>query len=133
MLIGRRYVEETGLRAVLNYGHTFAHAYEAVAGYGELLHGEAVAIGMHCAAQLAQRLGRVDEAFVDRQRRLLAALHLPIEGPALAVDESLAAMQRDKKVEHGRLRFVLPTRIGHVEVVGGIAAESVRLALSGGS
>ena len=59
--------EETGLRAVLNYGHTFAHAFETLTGYGELLHGEAVSIGMMCAARLAQRLGRVDAAFVARQ------------------------------------------------------------------
>ena len=60
--------EETGLRAILNYGHTFCHAFEAATGYEQLLHGEGVAIGMMCAARLAQRLGRVDAAFVERQR-----------------------------------------------------------------
>lgn len=123
--------EETGLRAVLNYGHTFAHALEAVAGYGELLHGEAVSIGMQCAARLAARLRRVDQNFVERQLRLLEALKLPVETPPLDEAALLAAMQRDKKVEHGRLRFVLPTRMGHVELVGNIDAESVRHALRG--
>lgn len=123
--------EETGLRAVLNYGHTFAHAFEAVSGYGELLHGEAVSIGMHCAARLAQHLGRVTDEFVRRQQLLLQSLHLPIEVPRLSESDLLAAMQRDKKVEHGRLRFVLPSRLGHVELVGNVAAEGVRHALQG--
>jgi 3-dehydroquinate synthase len=123
--------EETGLRAVLNYGHTFAHALEAVAGYGELLHGEAVSIGMQCAARLAARLQRVDGAFVQRQKVLLQALQLPIEVPPLDEDALLSAMQRDKKVEHGRLRFVLPSRMGHVELVGQVDAQLVRLSLKG--
>src|SRR5690606_21674919 len=61
--------EETGLRAILNYGHTFGHAFEAIAGYGELLHGEAVSIGMQCAARLAHLLKRVDDTFVSRQEQ----------------------------------------------------------------
>jgi 3-dehydroquinate synthase len=117
--------EETGLRAVLNYGHTFAHAFEALAGYGELLHGEAVAIGMLSASRLAERLGRVDAAFTARQVGLLAALGLPTEPPALKREQVLATMMHDKKVEHGRLRFVLPTRLGQVELVAGIDANQV--------
>lgn len=120
--------EETGLRAVLNYGHTFAHALEAVAGYGELLHGEAVSIGMQCAARLAQQLGRIENSLVTRQQDLLAALGLPVTVPALDEVQLLAAMQRDKKVEHGRLRFVLPSRLGHVELVDGIHADQVSVA-----
>jgi 3-dehydroquinate synthase len=121
--------ETTGLRAVLNYGHTFAHAFEAVAGYGELLHGEAVSIGMECAARLARQLGRVGDEFVDRQTRLLAALQLPIDVPSLNHDRLIAAMASDKKVEHGRLRFVLPTRLGHVALTSGVAEDEVRNAL----
>ena len=64
---------------MLNYGHTFGHAFETLSGYGKLLHGEAVAIGMVCASRLAERLGRVDAAFTDRQRRLLEALGLPVD------------------------------------------------------
>jgi len=123
--------EESGLRAILNYGHTFGHALEAVTGYGELLHGEGVAIGMMCAARLAQRLGRVDEDFVARQRALLVALGLPVVLPQVNREELLAATAHDKKVEHGRLRFVLPARLGHVELVGDVDVTDVRAVLAG--
>src|SRR5690606_2629372 len=73
--------ETPGLRAVLNYGHTFCHAIEATTGYGEYLHGEAVSIGMMCAARLAAALGRVDENFIARQRKLLEAFGLPLDTP----------------------------------------------------
>ena len=112
--------EETGLRAVLNYGHTFAHAFEAVLTYGTLLHGEAVSLGMMCAARLALKLGRIDAVFVNRQTALLQALGLPLKTPAVEPAAILRAMQQDKKVEHGRLRFVLPTKLGQVELVAGI-------------
>ena len=72
--------ETTGLRAVLNYGHTFGHAFEALAGYGELLHGEGVAIGMLCASRLAERLGRIDSAVTERQERLLVAVGIAHRG-----------------------------------------------------
>ncbi len=121
--------EETGLRAVLNYGHTFCHAIEAVTGYGQFLHGEAVAMGMVCAARLAELLGRVDSEMTTRQARLLSDFGLPVSLPDLPHDELLAAMQRDKKVEHGRLRFVLPSRLGHVELVADIDAVLARQAL----
>jgi 3-dehydroquinate synthase len=124
--------EETGLRAVLNYGHTFAHAFETLGGYQGLLHGEAVAIGMLCASRLAERLGRVDARFTARQHDLLAALGLSTELPAVDRDAILRTMLHDKKVEHGRLRFVLPTRMGHVELVGGIDPGDVRGALGSG-
>lgn len=123
--------EETGLRAILNYGHTFAHAVEAVTGYGQWLHGEAVSVGMMCAARLAQRLDRIDWSLVVRQQKLLVALGLPVEMPELDEADLLAAMQRDKKVEHGRLRFVLPSRLGEVELVGDIEPDDVHAALYG--
>jgi 3-dehydroquinate synthase len=123
--------EESGRRAVLNYGHTFCHALETVSGYGELLHGEGVAIGMMCAARLAQRLGRVDEEFVARQRALLVALGLPVVLPDVDHEELLRAASHDKKVEHGRLRFVLPTRMGKVELVSDVDARDVRAVLAG--
>jgi 3-dehydroquinate synthase len=121
--------EETGVRAVLNYGHTFCHAIEAVTQYGEFLHGEAVAIGMTCAALLAERLNRVDSGFSRRQRSLLSAFDLPVRLPDLSRDSLLAAMRHDKKVEHGQLRFVLPSRLGHVELVAGISPDLVRSVL----
>jgi 3-dehydroquinate synthase len=123
--------EETGLRAVLNYGHTFCHAIETVAGFGKFLHGEAVAIGMVYAARLAQRMGRIDAALVDRQCALLTALGLPTQLVGLDPDDLLAAMQRDKKVQLGNLRFVLPTRLGHVELAGGVDLALVREVLTG--
>lgn len=130
--------ETTGLRAILNYGHTFAHAFETAAGYGTLLHGEAVAIGMASAARLALALGRVGPDFVARQDALLTALGLPMTASDLAwappaADELLAIMGRDKKTLNGRLRFVLPTRIGHVELVDGIDAAFVRRVLASSS
>jgi 3-dehydroquinate synthase len=121
--------ETTGLRAVLNYGHTFAHAVETETGYDEFLHGEAVSMGMVCAARLAEHLGYIDADCTRRQHDLLVALGLPVRLPELSPDVLIAAMQRDKKVEHGRLRFVLPTRLGHVELVSGIPEESVRTVL----
>jgi 3-dehydroquinate synthase len=121
--------ERSGLRASLNYGHTYGHAFEALCGYGEVLHGEAVAIGMMCAARLAERLGRVDVAFISRQQRLQESLGLPVATPKLDADKVLDTMSHDKKTAHGRLRFVLPDRLGHVELVGDIRPEDVRAAL----
>ncbi len=122
--------EETGLRAVLNYGHTFGHAFETLTGYGKLLHGEAVAVGMLCASRLAERLGRVNAEFTARQQRLLEALGLMTKIPSLDHDLVLRSMLHDKKVEHGKLRFVLPARMGHCELVGDIDPVDVRAALA---
>jgi 3-dehydroquinate synthase len=123
--------ELTGLRAVLNYGHTFCHAIETVSGYGTYLHGEAVAIGMVCASRLAERMGRVGADLTVRQVSLLASLGLPTVIGNLDPDALLEAMQRDKKTEHGQLRFVLPSRLGAVEVVGGVDKQLVRAVLAG--
>ena len=109
--------EESGLRAVLNYGHTFAHAFEAVTGYRELLHGEAVSIGMLCASRLAERLGRIDLTVTERQATLLAKLDLPISVPEIDRSKLVDAFRRDKKAEGDNLRFILPSRIGKVEMV----------------
>jgi 3-dehydroquinate synthase len=124
--------EETGLRAVLNYGHTFAHAFETLSGYGTLLHGEAVAIGMLCASRLAERLRRVAPPFTSRQHALLRALGLPVEVPKLDPEQILSVMLRDKKTQHGRLRLVLPARMGQVELVDDVAADDIRAALGRG-
>jgi 3-dehydroquinate synthase len=121
--------EETGLRAVLNYGHTFCHAIETVTGYGRFLHGEAVAIGMVCASRLAERMGRIERSITERQLSLLSRLGLPIAAGDLDAGQILAAMQHDKKVERGRLRFVLPDRIGHVSLVGDVDPTLVELSL----
>jgi 3-dehydroquinate synthase len=129
--------ERTGLRAVLNYGHTFGHAFEALAGYGELLHGEAVAIGMVYAGRLAERLGRITAEDSRRQIDLLKAFHLPTSLVAdasgigrrhliMPPDDVIDRMRLDKKSVGGKLRFVLPTRIGHVELVDGVPEPLVR-------
>ncbi len=118
--------ELTGRRAVLNYGHTFAHAIEAVGGYGALLHGEAVAIGMICASRLAERLGRCDAQVTRRQVDLLAKLGLPVAVPKMDSQELVEAMRHDKKARQGKLNFVLPTEMGHVELVADVSEQLVR-------
>ena len=109
--------ERSGRRAILNYGHTYGHAIEAVTGYGQHSHGEAVAIGMNYAARLASFLGRVDSEFVQRQQSLLTTFNLPLECTGEVHIDVVAAMRRDKKVSEGTLMLVLPTRIGHVDLV----------------
>lgn len=121
--------ETTGLRAILNYGHTFGHALEAIAGYGEYLHGEAVSIGMECAARLARRLGRINDAFCARQTALLERFQLPTRMPPVDRNAMIDAMMRDKKVEKRELRFVLPSRLGHVELVKGVSLDDAAAAL----
>lgn len=109
--------EQTGLRAVLNFGHTIGHAIEAVAGYsGDYRHGEAVAIGMVAEARLAERLAWIDTETTDRLQNLLRRFGLPVTAPALDPNALLEAMTRDKKNQGGRVRFVLPRRIGQVEL-----------------
>lgn len=120
--------ETTGLRAILNYGHTYAHAFEALVGYGELLHGEAVSIGMVFASRLSERLGRTDAELTSRQVQILEAIGLPIalSHPAkLSGADVIQRMQLDKKTLSGQLRFVLPTRLGHVELVKTVPVEEV--------
>lgn len=103
--------KETGLRAILNFGHTFGHAIEAGMGYGVWLHGEGVAAGMVMAAELSRRLGLVDAAFVQRLTALINRAGLPTKGPVLdSVDNAgryLELMRIDKKSEGGEIRFVL--------------------------
>jgi 3-dehydroquinate synthase len=131
--------ETSGKRAALNYGHTFGHAYETAAGYGRLLHGEAVAIGMSRAVRLAEALGRVARDLVVRQDRLLERLELPTAPPSDLVSglgdatavarRLLEIMARDKKAVGGQVRFVLPDRIGRVELVSGVDEQQVLQAL----
>jgi 3-dehydroquinate synthase len=117
--------ESTGRRAILNYGHTYGHAIESVFGYGKFLHGQAISIGMVCAARLAKKLGMVDQEFCDRQAKLFTAVGLPTDCPEDQHDAMLSAMMRDKKVVGGVLKFILPTRIGHVELVDSPGAEAI--------
>ncbi|MEJ8837942.1 3-dehydroquinate synthase [Ramlibacter sp. AN1133] len=109
---------EAGLRAILNFGHTFGHAIEAGLGYGEWLHGEAVGCGMVMALRLSQRLGLVDAAFVQRVTALIARAGLPTVGPALGAERYLELMRVDKKAEAGQIRFVVIERPGQAAVRG---------------
>ena len=119
--------EETGLRAVLNYGHTFGHAFETVGGYGAWLHGEAVAVGMVCASRLAEKIQLVDADLTGRQVRLLEAFALPTAvKPEWSADALVDVMRRDKKAKAGRLRFVLPTRLGRVSLFDDVPEHLVR-------
>jgi 3-dehydroquinate synthase len=103
---------EGGLRAILNFGHTFGHAIEAGLGYGEWLHGEAVACGMVMASDLSARLGAMPPAFVDRMRRLVDRAALPVTAPAWPSDRWLELMRSDKKAEGGEIRFVVIEALG---------------------
>jgi 3-dehydroquinate synthase len=115
--------EETGARAILNYGHTFAHAFEAVGGYGNWLHGEAVAVGMICASRLAELHGLIESSLSQRQRQLLARFGLPTAPQNWSVDRLLEVMQSDKKVQNGRMRFVLPRRLGEAALFDDVPGE----------
>lgn len=105
---------EGGLRAILNYGHTVGHAVEAVTNYTAFRHGEAVAMGMVAAAEMAARMGLCSRSLVERTRGLLQRLKLPIKLPELALSHLKAALYRDKKVDMGEVRFVLPVALGEV-------------------
>lgn len=107
---------EAGVRAILNFGHTFGHAIEAGLGYGKWLHGEAVGCGMVMATWLSHRLGGVDAAFVERLTRLIQGAGLPVKGPRLGADRYLQLMRVDKKAEAGAINFVVIDRPGHAIV-----------------
>jgi 3-dehydroquinate synthase len=99
--------KEGGLRAILNFGHTFGHAIEAGMGYGAWLHGEAVGAGMVMAADLSVRLGGATPAYAERLRGLIERAGLPVRAPALGEDRYLQLMRLDKKAEAGEIRFVV--------------------------
>ena len=109
---------ESGRRAILNFGHTFGHAIEAVQGYGNWLHGEAVAAGMVMAAELSRLRGWIGQQEVDRLRVLLSKASMPQQSPAdMTVDDYLQAMSVDKKVQDGKLRLVLLAALGDAQIV----------------
>ncbi|WP_349742605.1 3-dehydroquinate synthase [Roseateles cavernae] len=109
---------EQGLRAILNFGHTFGHAIETGLGYGEWLHGEGVGCGMVLASDLSVRLGLMPPEFLTRMRRLIAAAGLPVRAPRLGVDRYLELMRVDKKSEGGEIRFVLIEGLGKAGMRG---------------
>ena len=121
---------EGGLRAILNYGHSIGHAVENLSGYGTWLHGEAVALGMVAAGDIAVAMGLWSQADQDRQRRLIAAAGLPLQWPELDPEAVLACLQADKKVREGKVRFVLPTGVGSVTIRDDVDPATIRAALA---
>jgi 3-dehydroquinate synthase len=122
---------ETGLRALLNLGHTFGHAIEAGLAYGTWLHGEAVAAGTVQAARLSERLGHLSEGDVQRVVALLERANLPTAAPALGVERYLELMGLDKKVEGGKLRLILLRTIGEAYVSADFPQADLRAVLAG--
>tara|TARA_B000000441_G_C21339410_1_gene121817 strand:- start:48 stop:440 length:393 start_codon:yes stop_codon:yes gene_type:complete len=121
---------EGGLRAILNYGHTFGHVVETLCGYGTWLHGEAVAIGMVAIGELAvirQSWSRDD---ANRQKSLIAKAGLPTTWPELNPEAVLKTLQGDKKVRDGKVRFVMPTGIGKVEINNDISKAEIQNCIS---
>ncbi len=121
--------ETTGLRAILNYGHTIGHAVESVTGYTRYSHGEAVSIGMAAAARIALIMGLVSEEAERRQERLLHAAGLPTRLEGIDTGRIIEATLLDKKTVGGKARFVLPVAIGKVVVNDGVPAEVIQRAL----
>jgi len=117
---------EGGIRAILNLGHTFGHAIETGMGYGNWLHGEAVAAGMVMAAETSRRMGWLTEADVTRTRALIRAAGLPDVAPDLGVDAWLDYMGHDKKVEGGKMRFVLLKKLGEALITGDVPSDVLR-------
>jgi len=122
---------ETGLRTILNYGHTIAHGVETATGYAGMLHGEAVAVGMAGAAEIARRLGILDDASADRQRILVEGFGLPIDCPGVDTNAIVRTIELDKKVRGGAVRWVLLSRIGAAVIRRDVPSELVAEVIRG--
>ena len=120
---------EQGERALLNLGHTFGHAIETGLGYGEWLHGEAVAAGTMMAAELSRRLGWLQDDDIERIATLFARAHLPVWGPKLGTSRYLELMAHDKKVEAGKLRLVLLREVGRAVIHGEATPDDIAAAI----
>jgi 3-dehydroquinate synthase len=107
---------EGGIRATLNFGHTFGHAIESGLGYGEWLHGEAVGCGMVMAADLSSRLGHISQVDAQRLKRIINSMHLPIVPPKLGTERFMELMQVDKKTEAGQIRYITLGSIGAARI-----------------
>jgi len=117
---------EQDMRAILNLGHTYGHAIETELGYGNWLHGEAVSVGMLMAAQAAKLLGYFTDSDIERIKNLLIKAKLPVSKPQqMSAESYIPHMLRDKKVLSGKLRLVLPTKMGHVEVIDDVNQDIV--------
>jgi 3-dehydroquinate synthase len=121
---------ETGLRAILNFGHTVGHAIETSTGYTAFLHGEAIAIGMYAEAVLANEAGLIGQAEICRIKQIIKTYGLPVEIPrSIEMKHLLEAMKRDKKAVSGDVKYILPEQIGRVRIQGGFPEEAVERAL----
>ena len=130
MDVVQRDERDSGLRNILNYGHTFGHALEVLTEYGSWLHGEAVAVGMEVAAQIAVARGLLTNEHALRQRELLLELRLPQSCPGIDTISLLEKMQRDKKVRAGHMRWILPTQIGQAEIYDDISLPLIQDAVA---
>ncbi|MBP0017593.1 MAG: 3-dehydroquinate synthase [Cyanobacteria bacterium SBLK] len=123
--------KEAGLRAILNYGHTIGHAVESLTGYRQINHGEAVGIGMVAAGEIALQLGMWSDRDAERQNALIEKTGLPTKIPAdLEVEAILETLKSDKKVKDGKVRFILPDRIGSVSISDRVGEAVVRTAIA---
>jgi 3-dehydroquinate synthase len=128
-IVGRDEFEQ-GERAFLNFGHTFAHALEALTGYNTLLHGEAVAIGMVMACRLSVELGYISPTMTERVLALLSALDLPVSLPVVcSIEQIVNEMQHDKKATDAGLRFIVLEQLGKAKIVENISTQQVRTIL----
>jgi 3-dehydroquinate synthase len=109
--------KEHHLRSILNYGHTFGHALETLTHYNMFTHGEAVAIGMSCAAHLGKALGFVDHEFIRRQDALLTLAGLPTQLPEISIDLLIEAMAKEKKAVNGKIHVIVPRKFGKVDKI----------------
>ena len=121
---------ESGVRAILNFGHTFGHAIESAAGYGAWLHGEAVGAGMVLAARLSAQLGRIAPADAERLTQLVQRARLPTRPPPIPVERWLEFMGRDKKNEGGRMTLILLDALGRAAIEKGVEGERLEALLA---
>ncbi|MDJ1168023.1 3-dehydroquinate synthase [Roseofilum sp. BLCC_M154] len=123
--------KEAGLRAILNYGHTIGHAIEALTGYEQVIHGEAVAIGMVAASKIALKMGYWGQDWDQRQLALIEKTGLPTRIPSeVTIDSILDSLQTDKKVKSGRVRFILPTEYTEAKITDEVSEDILREVLA---
>lgn len=121
--------ETKDVRALLNFGHTLGHAIEAQAGFGGLLHGEAISLGMVGATYLSMKYANLSSEEANRMTNLLSQYHLPIRQPDLEIDQTIKLLQRDKKFREGKIRFVLTSGLGSAFVSDQVTANDCQEAL----
>ncbi|MDD5291628.1 MAG: 3-dehydroquinate synthase [Candidatus Omnitrophica bacterium] len=121
--------EKKGIRTILNFGHTIGHAIESAGGYNKYNHGEAISIGMICAAQISHNLKLLREENLDKIISLVRLYGLPTRIKGIALNKIMSSLAKDKKFIHGRNRFVLPVEIGKVKVISNIPQDAIRKAI----